>query len=69
MKRTNIVIDEKKIAKARKITGLKTTREVVDHALDSLITRRETYRKLLKLQGKIHWEGNLDEMRRGRDFS
>jgi hypothetical protein len=37
----------------------------VDHALRELVRHRRQ-RRLLKLMGRIHWEGDLDEMRRGR---
>jgi len=64
-KRTNIVLDEKLIEKGLKVTGIKTRRELVDHALLELL-RRESQKKILQLRGKVHWEGNLDEMRQMR---
>lgn len=63
--RTNIVIDDKLMAEAIRLSGLKTKREVVEEALRLLI-RQRGQRALLDLAGKIHWEGNLDEMRTGR---
>ena len=65
MKRTNIVLDEKLVEDALKATGLKTRRELVDYALRELL-RRESQKRILKLKGAIHWEGNLSSMRRGR---
>jgi len=65
MKRTNIVLDEKLLEDAMKVTGLKTRRAVVDYALRELL-RRESQKRILKLKGTIHWEGNLSSMRRGR---
>lgn len=65
MKRTNIVIDEKLMEEGLRATGLKTRRALVDHALRELL-RRESQKKILKLKGKIHWEGDLDEMRKMR---
>ncbi|HPD17545.1 MAG TPA: type II toxin-antitoxin system VapB family antitoxin [Planctomycetota bacterium] len=65
MKRTNVVLDDELVGTAKSLTGIRTTRQVVDHALRELVRHRRQ-RGLLKLKGRIHWEGNLDEMRRGR---
>ena len=67
MKRTRILLDEDLVAKAKKATGIRTTRQLVDHALRELLRHRKQ-RELLKLRGKIHWEGDLDEMLRDRTF-
>ncbi len=63
--RTNVVIDEKIIEKAKKYTGLKTKKEVINYALQELIRRKER-KEILKLAGKLHWDGDLNEMREGR---
>lgn len=63
MRRTNIVLDDKLVARARKLTGTATTREVVDRALRELVAREEQRRLAERLRGS-GWEGNLDEMRR-----
>jgi Arc/MetJ family transcription regulator len=63
--RTNIVIDDELIAKGMKYTGIKTKKELVNFALGDLVRRKEI-RKIISLKGKLHWTGNLDEMRRGR---
>ena len=62
--RTNIVIDDELVAKAKELYGFETTREVVDFALRRLVGQgsREGLRRL---RG-IGWEGDLDEMRRTR---
>lgn len=62
--RTNIVIDDELVAKAKELYGIETTREVVDFALRRLVGQgsREGLRRL---RG-IGWEGDLDEMRRTR---
>ena len=65
MKRTNIVIDEKLIKAGLKTTGLKTRRALVDYALRDLL-RRESQKRILELKGKVHWEGDLSSMRKGR---
>ena len=65
MKRTNIVLDEKLVSEALKLTGLKTQKELVHHALLQLI-RRERQVGLLELKGKVSWEGDLNLMRKDR---
>ena len=65
MKRTNVVLDEELVGTAKSLTGIRTTRQIVDHALRELVRHRRQ-RALLRLKGRIHWDGNLDEMRRGR---
>lgn len=63
--RTNIVIDEKLIEKGFRYTGLKTKKELVNYALLELIRRKER-REILRLKGKLLWEGDLEEIRRSR---
>lgn len=65
MKRTNIVVDEKIVSECKRLTGIETTRGVVDRALREM-ARRGRQRKLLDLWGKVDWEGDLSKMRRGR---
>ena len=67
-KRTNIVLDETLVEAGLKATGLKTQKELVDFALRDLL-RREAQKKILELRGKIEWEGDLFEMRKGRMFA
>ena len=62
MKRTNIVINENLIETSKKLTGLASSRAVVDFALKELV-RRSNQRKLLELFGTIEWDGNLRQMR------
>ena len=66
MKRTNIVLDETLVQAGLNATGLRTRRALVDYALRELV-RRRSQRRILKLKGKVHWEGDLSEMRRGRN--
>jgi len=65
MKRTNIEMDEKLIETAKKLTGIKTCKDLVDYSLRQTV-RREKQKRILDLFGKIHWEGDLVEMRSGR---
>ncbi|WP_345786014.1 type II toxin-antitoxin system VapB family antitoxin [Pelagicoccus enzymogenes] len=65
MSRTNINLDDKLVSKGLKITGLRTKRELVDLALRELV-RKEDQKSILALEGKFSWEGDLDEIRKGR---
>ena len=65
MKRTNIVLDDALVTRGLKLTGLKTQRDLIHHALLQLV-RRESQLGLLKLRGSVNWEGDLGEMRQGR---
>jgi Arc/MetJ family transcription regulator len=60
--RTNIVLDTHLVDAGLKLTGLKTRRELVDLALRELV-RHQQQKQLLKLKGKIDWEGDLEAMR------
>ena len=63
--KTNIDLDERLIERARQLTGLKTKKEVVNHALSELV-RKDDQKRILDLRGKISWVGDLDQMRRNR---
>jgi Arc/MetJ family transcription regulator len=65
MGRTNIVLDEKLLRKARKLTRLKTKREIVGKALE-LLVRSETRKGILRYYGSGIWGGDLKRMRRNR---
>ena len=60
--RTNIVIDDKLMSVALKISGLRTKKEVVEEGL-RLLVKVKNQSKLKKLRGKLKWEGSLEEMR------
>jgi len=62
--RTNIVLDADLVDEALRETGLKTRRELVDHALRELL-RHKHQRRILDLKGSVDWQGNLEEMRGG----
>jgi Arc/MetJ family transcription regulator len=63
--RTNIVIDDELMADALKATGLRTKKEAVEEGL-RLLVKRNKQQAIRKLRGKLHWEGDLDEMRGGK---
>lgn len=65
MSRTNVVLDDKLVAECQKATGIKTRRGLIDYALHEML-RHKNQRKLLELQGKVEWEGDLDAWRRSR---
>ncbi|MEQ9058943.1 MAG: type II toxin-antitoxin system VapB family antitoxin [Gammaproteobacteria bacterium] len=62
--RTNIVIDDKLMADALKVSGATTKKEAVELGL-KLLVRQNKQQAIRKLRGKLKWEGNLDEMRGG----
>jgi len=62
--RTNIVIDDGLMADALKATGLKTKKEAVELGLKTLI-RLKRQEAIKALRGKLKWEGDLEDMRRG----
>jgi Arc/MetJ family transcription regulator len=63
--RTNIVLDDKLIDRAQKLTGIKTKREVVHEALRVLILLNEQA-QVRTLRGKLPWDGDLDAQRQSR---
>jgi Arc/MetJ family transcription regulator len=65
MSRTNIEIDDSLMEKARKLTRLKTKRQIVDKALD-LLVRSESRKGILRYYGSGIWKGDLKRSRRNR---
>ena len=63
--RTNININESLIRKAKKLTRLKTKREIVDRALE-LLVRSEDRKSILHYHGSGIWKGNYKLARRNR---
>ena len=63
--RTNIVIDDSLMNKAKKVSGYKTKKETIEEALRLLVSQREQS-EIRKVRGKLNWEGNLEEMRLDR---
>ncbi|MEM7552468.1 MAG: type II toxin-antitoxin system VapB family antitoxin [Bacteroidota bacterium] len=61
-KRTNIELDVELLKEAMELSKLPTIKEVVHESLREMIKRQKS-KKLLKLRGKVNWEGELDEMR------
>lgn len=66
--RTVVDIENKLLKKAQKLTGISKKVEMVNYALKKVVEQKEI-EKILDLKGKIKWEGNLEEMRKGRNGS
>jgi Arc/MetJ family transcription regulator len=65
MGRTNVVLDDKLVARCQKATGIKTRRGLIDYALHELL-RHARQKKILELKGSITWDGDLSAWRRKR---
>ena len=63
--RTNIEIDDDVMHEALRLTGMRTKRAAVDLALRELVAQHRRL-GILDLREGIHWEGDLDQSRRGR---
>jgi Arc/MetJ family transcription regulator len=65
--RTNIVLDEDLVEEARRLTGIKTKRELVHEGLKALI-RQNRPKKLSDLRGKIRFYDGFDykKLREGK---
>ncbi len=63
--RTNINLDDALIHQARKLTRLKTKRQIVDKALE-LLVRCESRKGILRYYGSGVWKGDLKASRRNR---
>jgi len=61
--RTNIIIDDKLMKDALRVTGLKTKKEAVELGLQTLV-KLGKQEEIRRFRGKLHWEGNLDAMRK-----
>lgn len=63
--RTNIDIDDRLMRQAMRRSGARTKKATVEAGLRLLVeTHAQT--AISRLKGKVHWEGDLDESRRGR---
>lgn len=65
--RTNIDIDDALLAEAMDAAGTTTKKATVEEALRQLIQNHRGRRAIANLRG-LGWEGDLGEMRQGRDF-
>jgi Arc/MetJ family transcription regulator len=65
--RTNIDIDDELLAEAAQVLGTSTKKATVEAALERVV-RRNRQQRILELEGKVEWIGDLTEMRRSREF-
>ncbi len=65
MGRTNIDLNDKLVAEGMKVTGCKSKKELVNLALEELVAKKSR-KKILELEGKIRWIGDMNEMRKSR---
>jgi Arc/MetJ family transcription regulator len=63
--RTNINIDDQLLDRARKLTRLRTKREIVHRALEILV-EAEARKSMLRFRGTGIWKGDLKGMRAPR---
>jgi Arc/MetJ family transcription regulator len=68
MARTNIEIDDELIGRVMRTYRLSSKRAAVDFALRRLVGSTMTRDEALALEGS-GWDGDLDELRRSRDFA
>jgi Arc/MetJ family transcription regulator len=65
--RTNIDIDDGLLAEAMKAAGTSTKKATVEEALRQLVENHRGREAIADLRG-LGWEGDLDQMRQGRNF-
>jgi Arc/MetJ family transcription regulator len=65
MSRTNIELNDGMVKAAMKLTHIKTKKDLVNYALEELV-KKHRRKKILELEGKMKWEGNLNDMRMSR---
>ncbi|HEY9055504.1 MAG TPA: type II toxin-antitoxin system VapB family antitoxin [Rectinemataceae bacterium] len=63
--RTNIVIDDELMEKAKKASGHATKKQTIEEALRLMIAQKEQA-EIRKFRGKLDWEGDLEAMRLDR---
>jgi len=60
--RTNVVIDDDLMDEALKVSRLKTKKDAVEEGL-KLLVQRKKQENIKNLRGKLHWKGDLEDMR------
>ena len=61
--RTNIVIDDRLIAEAMRLSGARTKRQAVEDSL-RLMVKLKRQEQVREAHGKLKWTGDLEAMRR-----
>ena len=62
MSRTVVDLNDRLVAKAKRLTHLTKKVDVVNFALAEFVKQQERLR-LMELRGTVKWEGDLDVMR------
>ena len=60
--RTNVVIDDDLMDEALKVSQFKTKKDAVEEGL-KLLVQRKKQENIKNLRGKLHWKGDLEDMR------
>ena len=60
--RTNVVIDDELMDEALEVSRLKTKKDAVEEGL-KLLVQRKKQENIKDLRGKLHWKGDLEDMR------
>lgn len=63
--RTNIEIDDRVMRRAMRQSGARTKKAAVEAGL-RLLADTHAQTAIRRLKGKVRWEGDLEESRRGR---
>ena len=63
MKRANLVLDERLLEEALRLSGERTYSKAVGRALTEFVLKVRS-RRILELSGSGLWEGNLSEIRK-----
>ena len=61
--RTNIVIDDRLIAEAMRLSGARTKRQAVEESL-RLMVKLKRQEQVREACGRLKWTGDLEAMRR-----
>jgi len=60
--RTNVVIDDRLMETALKLSGLRTKKDAIEAGL-KLLVKFNRQGKIKDFRGRLKWIGNLDKMR------
>ena len=60
--RTNIVIDDRLIAEAMRLSGARTKRQAVEDSL-RLMVKLKKQEQIRAARGRLRWRGDLEAMR------
>lgn len=61
--RTNVIIDDRLMQKAKKSLGLPTKKATIEAGL-RLVIQLDSQARLRGLRGRIKWQGDLERMRK-----